>query len=76
MSSFFSTLEPVSIGDPNTDNIRDIIFLQQHISNNTQVKVIGNLLNLGYLDVDKKYHYPKLKSNEAVYQEFLNRKNK
>ena len=76
MSSFFSTLEPINTGDPNTDNIGDIIFLQQHISNNTQLKVIGNLLNLGYLDVDKKYHYPKLKSSEKVYLEFLNRKNK
>ena len=76
ISSFFSTLEPISTGDPNTDNIRDIIFLQQHISNNTQIKVIGNLLNLGYLDEDEKYHYPKLKSSKAVYEEFLNRKNK
>ena len=71
ISAFFKSLEPISTGNPETDNIEAIRFLQQSISNNTQSRVLNLLLQAGYLDIDRKYYYPKLKTTGGAFNEYL-----
>ena len=60
MEKFFQGLAAISTGDVDTDNIKDIEFLQTTIDNVKEKETIKQLLSTGFLDKDEKFEYENL----------------
>ena len=60
LEKFFQGLAAISTGDVDTDNIKDIEFLQTTIDNVKEKETIKQLLSTGFLDKDEKFEYENL----------------
>ena len=60
IEKFFQGLAAISTGDVDTDNIKDIEFLQTTIDNVKEKETIKQLLSTGFLDKDEKFEYENL----------------
>ena len=60
IEKFFQGLAAISTGDVDTDNIKDIEFLQATIDNVKEKETIKQLLSKGFLDKDEKFEYKNL----------------
>lgn len=60
IEKFFQGLAAISTGDVDTDNIKDIEFLQTTIDNVKEKETIKQLLSKGFLDKDEKFEYENL----------------
>tara|TARA_R110000822_G_scaffold25214_4_gene76449 strand:+ start:1206 stop:2849 length:1644 start_codon:yes stop_codon:yes gene_type:complete len=60
IEKFFQGLAAISTGDADTDNIKDIEFLQATVDNVKEKETVTRLLAHGFLDKDEKFEYKDL----------------
>ena len=68
VKEYFQGLNPIKVGDPEKDNIEEIIWLGNRLRDNIPALAIKDLLETGYFDKKgKKYEHQNLKVDNVVF---------
>lgn len=66
VKEYFQGLNPIKVGDPEKDNIGEIVWLGNRLKGNVPAAIIKNLLETGYFDKGRKYEHQNFKVDSVI----------
>ena len=66
VKEYFQGLNPIKVGDPEKDNIGEIVWLGNRLRGIVPAAIITNLLETGYFDKGRKYEHQNFKVDSVI----------